>query len=109
MGLARRAKGCVHARTVAFCTIVMFQLLYVFSMRSQRKTLLEIGVRSNMYVLYAVLISILLQLAVVYLPGVNGVFGTVAIGVSEWALVLVLAVSGLVINEAYKAIAFRKG
>jgi len=52
-----------------------------------------------------VLVSFMAQLAVVYLPGVGGAFGTVPLTVEEWALVITVGLTGLVANEAWKAVA----
>ena len=93
-----------RARTVAFCTLVLFQLFYVFSARSDRKTIVELGLRTNMKLVYAVVASVGFQLIVVYLPLLNEVFRTVPIGATEWLITLPIALSALVINEIWKLI-----
>ena len=91
--------GSDEARTAAFCTIVLCQLLFVFSARDFKKPLLELE-RYNRLTL-AVGASFLLQLAVVYLPGVNDVFHTVPLR-SEWLVIVPLSLLPLLINEAWK-------
>ncbi|MFP4169542.1 MAG: cation-translocating P-type ATPase [Methanomassiliicoccales archaeon] len=92
----------LHARTVAFTTLVLMQMFYVFSMRSERKTLRSMGLFTNMKLIYAVLVSVSLQLAMVYLPFFNEVFRTTPLGLQEWLLVIPLALSAFVVNEAWK-------
>jgi Ca2+-transporting ATPase len=93
-----------RARTVAFCTLVLFQMFFVFSARSERRTVFGLGIRSNMKLVYAVLVSIGLQLVVVYLPVFNEVFRTEPIGLSEWLIIIPIALSALIINDIWKVI-----
>lgn len=93
-----------RARTVAFCTLVMFQLFYVFSVRSEYRNIWEVGIKSNIKLLYAVIVSFLLQLAVVYLPAMNTVFRTEPLGVEEWLISLPISLSALVISEIWKTV-----
>jgi len=96
------------ARTAAFCTIVSFQLLLAFSARSEEESLLSLGPFSNRMLVLAVAASFLMQLVVVYVPGVNDAFGTVPLAAQEWALVLMVGLSGLVANEAWKYFSVRR-
>jgi len=96
------------ARTVAFCTLVLFQLFYVFSARSEGRTVLDLGLGSNMKLVYAVIASLCLQMVVVYLPIFNEVFRTEPIGLSEWAIIIPIALSALILNEVWKLIKRRR-
>jgi Ca2+-transporting ATPase len=95
-----------RARTTAFCTLVLTQLFMVFSFRSDRRSVLETGLRGNPRLLYAVLVSMVLQLAVVYLPFLNVAFRTVPLDL-EWLFIIPLSMLGLVVNEAAKLIVER--
>jgi Ca2+-transporting ATPase len=98
----------VRTRTVAFCTLVMSQLLFVFSVRSERRLITQMGLRSNSKMLYAFVIALALQLMVVYVPFLNPVFKTVPIGIDEWIIILPISLSALVLNELWKVIRFRE-
>jgi Ca2+-transporting ATPase len=65
------------ARTMAFNTLVFFQLFYVFACRSESHTILEIGLLTNLYLVGAVCISAVLQLLVNYVPFLQAVFHVV--------------------------------
>src|SRR5438132_11624 len=69
----------VRARTVAFTTIVFFELFLVFSMRSPRQTIWQIGLFTNTKLILAVLASMALQVAVIYTPYLHDVFETAAL------------------------------
>ncbi len=78
------------ATTMAFVTLSFSELLRAYTARSERYPVLKIGVFTNRNMNYAVLSSLLLLLAVVYLPFLNAIFGTVPIGLEQWQLVLPL-------------------
>lgn len=79
------------ARTIAFNTLVFFQLFFVFSCRSEFHTILEVGLLTNPYLVGAVLISAALQLMTVYLPFLQPVFHTVPLSGQHWVLILGIA------------------
>ena len=95
----------VLARTMAFSTIVLTQLFYVFNCRSEYHSVLEIGLFSNLYLAAAVAVSAALQLAVIYVPVLRCAFGTVPLGPVHWLAVLSLAASpsllGTVFHHAF--------
>ena len=106
MGLSR-ADAVHRARTVAFCTLVLAQLLYVFSARSPTKTIRQTGILDNKKLILAVLVSFGLQMAVVYLPGLSTAFRVTPLGWEEWAVIAPMACAGLLANEIWKVMARR--
>ncbi|MCM3746158.1 calcium-translocating P-type ATPase, SERCA-type [Paenibacillus pasadenensis] len=84
------AQGLALAQTVAFVTLVMAQLIHVFDCRSSR-SIFHRNILQNKYLVLAVLSSLVLMLAVLYVPALQPIFKTVSIGLREWCLVLVAA------------------
>ncbi len=80
----------VHAQTVAFATLVLAQLIHVFDCRSSR-SIFHRNLLENKYLVLSVLSSLLLLLAVLYVPPLQPVFKTVPLGFRDWALVVVAA------------------
>ncbi len=76
------------ARTMAFNTLVFVQLFYVFSCRSEHLTIRELGITSNPYLVWAVIISIVLQMSINYLPFLQPVFHTVPLNLQQWLIVI---------------------
>ncbi|BCB03297.1 calcium-translocating P-type ATPase, SERCA-type [Bacillus sp. KH172YL63] len=79
-----------YAQTVAFATLVMAQLIHVFDCRS------EVSVFSrnpfgNMYLVFAVLSSLVLMLLVIYIPSLQPIFHTVPIVLKDWLLIIGLS------------------
>jgi Ca2+-transporting ATPase len=81
----------VLARTMAFCTLVFCQLFHVYDCRSEIYSIFEIGFFRNKYLVAATLCSIIMQLAVIYLPWMQGTFTTVPLDGYEWLIVLIVA------------------
>jgi Ca2+-transporting ATPase len=93
-----------RARTAAFCIMAYAQLFFAFACRSPRRTLPELGLLSNRWLLAAVALSGLLQLAAVLVPFVQPMFN-VATGMTwEWALILILALTPVTLMEVAKLI-----
>lgn len=80
-----------RARTVAFTTLVMTQLFYVFHCRSEYRPLAEIRLGSNLYLVGAVIVSAVMQLSVLYWPAAQQVFHTTGLDGFDWLLVLVFS------------------
>jgi Ca2+-transporting ATPase len=100
LALKHNPEDIVKARTLAFTTLVMAQLIFVFECRSEYHSIFEIGIFSNTYLVAAVTISSLMHVLVVYHPWLQNVFGTTALNVDEWLLVLGFAGATLVIDTA---------
>lgn len=94
----------VHAQTVTFCIAAFSQLFYAFACRSQTHSMPEIGLLTNPQLLGAILISALLQFAVVTLPGGDHVFETTPLSAAEWMRILVLSVIPVTVIEVTKLV-----
>lgn len=82
----------VLSRTMAFTTLVFSQLFHVFECRSERHSPWELGFFGNRYLVIAVSLSVIMQLAVIYLPALQPIFKTAALNGLHW--LIILAVSG---------------
>jgi len=98
-----------QARTVAVNTLVMFEIFYLFNSRYMTAPVLNrAGLFGNPYVLYAVGLLILFQLAFTYLPPIQALFGTAAIGAGVWLRIVLVAASVLFIVELEKSLVRRR-
>ncbi|MHC1609202.1 MAG: calcium-translocating P-type ATPase, PMCA-type [Candidatus Methanofastidiosia archaeon] len=86
--------------TIAFTTLVLFQLVNVFNCRSFTESVFSR--KYNKYLIGAVLISLALQLMVIYVDPLSGVFRTEVLGAREWVLIIFVSSSLLIIEEARK-------
>jgi len=84
-------------RTIIFTSTVVFELFFVFNCRSEKRSIFRNNPLSNKSLVLATAISLLLQLAVIYVPFLQTLFKTVPLTASDWLLVLAMGASGLLI------------
>ncbi|RAU92953.1 calcium-translocating P-type ATPase, SERCA-type [Paenibacillus sp. YN15] len=84
------AETLMKAQTVAFATLVAAQLIHVFDCRSSR-SIFHRNLFQNKALVLAVLSSLALMLAVMYIDALQPIFKTVDLGLKEWILALVAA------------------
>jgi Ca2+-transporting ATPase len=100
-GLVAGAGTPEYARTLAFNTLVVFELFNVYCARSDRDSALR-DLFANAWLWLAVAAAALLQLAVIYLPAMQGAFGTVALDAGDWLLCAAIASSVVAARELEK-------
>ncbi len=88
------------AQTAAYATIALAELAFVFSCRAELRPAWRLP--RNRHLELAVLGSLALLLATIYVPALQAPFGTVALTAQELALVLVLALVPVVVAESAK-------
>ncbi len=89
---------------MAFATLTLCQLFHAFDVRSEDQSLLRLGILSNPAMNKAFLVGLALQLAVLLLPPLMGLFGVCALTAPQWACVLGLAITPVVVCELEKAL-----
>jgi Ca2+-transporting ATPase len=89
-------------QTLIFTLVVFSEMFNAFNWRSDRYSIFSLGLFTNKYLVYAVLITIILQLMVVYVPFLQTAFRTVPLSLSEWGVVLALASTTLISMELVK-------
>ncbi|MBM7623354.1 calcium-transporting P-type ATPase, PMR1-type [Sporohalobacter salinus] len=104
LGLKISGGDLTEARTVAFNNLVMAQLFFVFSCRSEEYSIFEMNPFSNFYLVISVIISFGMQLVVLYFPGLKSIFETTSLHQGEWLLILVTAGSATILVEFFEGI-----
>lgn len=102
------AASLQKARTMAFTLMVMFEMFNVFNCRSERESIFKVGFLTNRYMMPAIASSILLQLAVIYLPPLQVAFQTVPLGLYDWLLILAVSSTVLIPVEIGKALSHQR-
>jgi Ca2+-transporting ATPase len=80
-----------HWQTMVFSVLSFSQLGHILSIRSDRTFLYRQGILGNKPLLLAVGFTVVLQLAVIYLPFFNGIFKTEALSWEELGVCLALS------------------
>ena len=79
----------VYGQTVAFTTLVVAQLIHVFDCRSEN-SVFDRNPFGNIYLVFAVISSLLLLLVVIYWEPLQPIFHTTFLGLRDWMLIIVL-------------------
>ena len=94
--------GSGHGGTMAFTVLALAQLAHVMAIRSERESLFRQGVATNRALIAAVVGTIALQLAAVYLPFFNAALGTQPLPPAELAICIALSTVVFVAVEGEK-------
>ncbi|MFW6268743.1 MAG: HAD-IC family P-type ATPase, partial [Bacillota bacterium] len=96
--------GVITARTMAFSTLVFSQLFFVFSCRSENRSVWQMSPLGNKYLIFAVFLSIIMQLLVIYHPFLNELFQTTILNTNQWIIVLIFSSWSTIIMEIIQSI-----
>jgi Ca2+-transporting ATPase len=103
-GLIEGAGNMRYGQTMAFTTLMLFQIFNVFNARSDERNAFA-GLFSNKLLWGAVLLSLLLQVAVIYTPFLQQAFSTVRLSFGDWLRCAAVASSVLWLRELSKMMA----
>lgn len=90
------------ARTMTLITLAMFQWFNAWNCRSMRKSIFQLGMFTNRWLVLVTGFVLLLQLFVVYTPFMQYIFKTVPLSVEQWGLVFALSAPIVLIEEVRK-------
>ncbi len=90
------------AQTVAFTTLVMFQMFAVMSSRTLYPSLKHLNPFSNLWLLGAICLSISIQIAVIYWSPLQTIFGTVSLLAMDWLKIIGISSLGFIMMEISK-------
>lgn len=91
-----------HAQTMAFVVLSISQLFFSLTMRNEKKSLFQVGVFTNKYLIGSIALGIILQFIVITIPPIASIFKVYALSLSDWGLVLGISILPFIINEIYK-------
>jgi Ca2+-transporting ATPase len=96
-----------YAQTLAFTTLVFFQLFNALNSRSDEDSVFK-GLFGNKWLWLALFISALLQIAVIYLPFLQTPFNTVPLSALDWIVCIVIGSMVLWLRELVKVFQRRR-
>jgi Ca2+-transporting ATPase len=100
--------GDPNWQTLLFTTLTMSQMTHVMAIRSERQSLFQIGLLSNKPLLGALCLTVVLQIALVYVPFLQTFFKTKPLPLQDLALTMALSSVVFVAVELEKRIARRR-
>lgn len=92
------------AMTMAFANLGLIQLFHSFNVRSNTASIFRLGFISNKYLFGANLLSGLLMIMVIIIPGINTVFKVQYLNLGQWAIVLISSFSIILIVDLIKLV-----
>ncbi|MFA6083247.1 cation-translocating P-type ATPase [Mucilaginibacter sp.] len=93
-----------YARTMAFMVLVSCQLFYSLTVRNSKKSIFQIGIFSNKYLIAAIVLGLLLQLLIVSIKPVQEAFKLQMLDLNGWLVAILLGLVPLIINELIKLV-----
>jgi Ca2+-transporting ATPase len=100
-GLITGSGDAHYGHTMAFTTLMMFQIFNVFNTRSDTRSAFS-GLFTNKWLWSGVALSVLLQFVVLYVPFLQVAFDTVPLSAWDWFVCTAVASSVLWLGELFK-------
>jgi Ca2+-transporting ATPase len=94
-----------YARTMAFVVLAASQLFYSLTMRNSTKSIFQVGLFSNKYLIGAIIVGFILQFGVISVPFLANAFKVQMLSAYDWGLVIIFALVPLAVNEIVKLFA----
>ena len=91
-----------YARTMAFMVLVMCQLFFSLAVRNSSKSIFQIGIFSNKYLVGAIVLGVILQLFVITVPFMQRAFHLQMLDLEGWLIAISLGLVPLLVNEIVK-------
>lgn len=97
-----------YARTMVFVGLGLTSLFYIFSVRSLRMPVWRFNPFSNKFLNLGVLLGLVLYYIAIYVPGLNGLLGTVPLHGRDWSVLLILGLFNVLVIEVLKSFFLKK-
>ncbi|WP_300382855.1 calcium-translocating P-type ATPase, SERCA-type [Clostridium sp.] len=91
-----------HAQTMAFVVLSVSQLFYSLSMRNENKSILQVGIFKNKWLIGSIVLGIFIQFAIITIPFTATIFKVYPLTLNDWILVILISLIPFLINEILK-------
>ncbi|CAK1229427.1 cation-translocating P-type ATPase [Fructobacillus fructosus] len=101
---ALSASGSVYAEatTITLAAIVFCQIAAAMNARTKYTSVFKIGLFSNRHIITGIIFEIFLISLIIYVPFLQGVFNTHALGVAEWLFLIAIPIPLVLLEELRK-------
>ena len=89
-------------QTMAFVTLAFSELVHVFNVRNNKKSVFKTGIFNNMKLIVAVILSAILMLVILLIPGLREIFSIPVLPTENIIELVLLALAPLAIVEIFK-------
>lgn len=104
----QQGRSLAEARTIAVNVFVMMEMFYLFNCRSLTQPFWQLGWFTNLWVWAGAGAMLVLQLAFTYLPLFHQMFGTAAIGINDWLLIVLCGFAAMAVVGVEKYLRQRR-
>lgn len=94
----------IKASTMAFVLLILIQMVNAYNARSEKCSIKKLGISSNLTLVGAIAISLIFTVLFVEVDFLNHFLNTTSLTIQEWALLIVLSFSVLIVEELRKFI-----
>ncbi|VWL85282.1 cation-translocating P-type ATPase [Oceanivirga miroungae] len=91
-----------YARTMAFIVLTVSQLFYAYTTRSSEESLIKIGIFKNKFLNYSLIIGLVLQFSLLYIPVLSDAFKVTKLSIFDLDIVILFALIPVIVNELIK-------
>ena len=99
--LGNKLYGLDVARTMAFISLGMIEMIHSFNIRSE-ESIFKVGLFHNKYLVGAFVIGLIMQIGIVFVPWLAKVFDLVPLTLVQWLYVAGVSISPIIIVELQK-------
>ena len=92
------------ARNLLLLLMVMFENAHAINARSETRSVFQIPLSANWFLVLAVIGAHALHIGAMYLPGLRELLEVQPIAFGDWAMVAAVAMSLIVVIELYKRV-----
>ena len=87
---------------MAFVVLSISQLFFALNMRNTKKSIFEIGLFTNKYLILSLLLGIIIQVVIITVPFFSNLFKVYSLSFTDWILVFLISIIPLAVNELLK-------
>ncbi len=99
--IGNRYYGIEVARTMAFISLGMLELIHSFNVKSE-ESIFKVGLFENKYLLGAFLLGTVLQLGIVFVPTLAEIFKLTQLNTTQWLITIAISIAPIIIVEIQK-------
>ncbi|WP_272507348.1 calcium-translocating P-type ATPase, PMCA-type [Clostridium aestuarii] len=108
IGITRYSNSIMHAQTMAFMVMSISELVHSLNMRNSEKSIFKIGFFTNKPLILSILLGILLQNTLLFIPAFRNIFKVYKLNIYDWKWIIILSIMPLLFNEIAKLINNKK-
>lgn len=93
-----------YARSMMLTVLAMFQWFNAWNCRSEKRSLGQISIHGNQFLIAMTMLVVVVQIAIIYLPFLQTIFDTYPLSISDWLLAIIITAPVIILEELRKAL-----